>query len=144
MKAQNAVALFLISCTMYITLLTLKQHLSMAGRTYDVRIINGFTNNSSLALVVWCAAADGGDIGGRALQERDDYSWSVKVGPLWSSARFVCTLKWDAKRRKFDAFRASRDRYRCGHGGQCLWLVKEDGFYFSNDGATWIKNFAWM
>lgn len=142
MKAQNAVALFLISCAVYITL----QHLSFAGRVYDVRIINGFTSNSSLALVVWCSAADGRDIGGRALQERDDYGWTVRVGPLmWSSARFVCTLKWDARRRKFEAFRASRDVFRCGRrGGQCLWLVREDGFYFSNDGVGWIKDFAWM
>lgn len=151
MKPQNfLLLLFLPTLALYIALLTLKQQLSAAGRTYTVRIVNGFSNNSSLPLVVWCVGPRGVDIGGRALQERDDYSWSVQVGFGWSSARtrFVCTVKWDRRRRKFEAFRARRDEYRCGGGGggggQCLWLVKEDGFYFSNDGIKWIKDFAWM
>lgn len=148
MKPQNLLLLFLSTFTLYIALLTLKQHLSSAGRIYAVRIINGFSNNSSLPLVVWCVGPRGGDdIGGRALQERDDYSWTVRVGFGWwrsTGARFVCTVKWDRMRRKFEAFRERRDEYRCGGGGgQCLWLVKEDGFYFSNNGIKWIKDFAW-
>ncbi|KAL3634411.1 hypothetical protein CASFOL_021465 [Castilleja foliolosa] len=112
---------------------------------YDVRIINGFSNNSSMPLVVWCVSYDAGDIGGRALQERDDYSWIVEDASIfWGSSRFDCTMKWESKRVKFEAFRASRDRYRCGALRQCIWLVKEDGFYFSNDGVNWIKDFSWI
>ncbi|KAL8486760.1 hypothetical protein ACS0TY_022987 [Phlomoides rotata] len=111
---------------------------------YDVRIINGFSNNSSLPLVVWCVTQDRGDIGGRALQERDDYSWTVETGLFSSSTRFICTMKWEERRKKFEAFRASRDRYKCGACGKCFWLVKEDGFYFSNDGVNWIKEFSWI
>ncbi|KAL0322632.1 UNVERIFIED_CONTAM: hypothetical protein Sangu_1882500 [Sesamum angustifolium] len=86
-----------------------------------------------------------GDIGGRALQERDDYGWTVTTTGLFrSSSRFVCTMKWDGKRKRFEAFQAGRDRYRCGVLRQCFWLVKEDGFYFSNDGVQWIKDFPWM
>ncbi|KAL0433076.1 UNVERIFIED_CONTAM: hypothetical protein Slati_2641900 [Sesamum latifolium] len=119
--------------------------MSFKQHSYDVRIINGFSNNSSLPLVVWCVSEDTGDIGGRALQERDDYGWTVKTGLFWSSSRFLCTMKWDAKRKKFEAFRSSRDRYRCGACRQCFWLVKEDGFYFSNDdGVHWIKDFPWV
>ncbi|KAH6768399.1 hypothetical protein C2S51_013735 [Perilla frutescens var. frutescens] len=145
MKTRNALVLFLISFAAYMAVIVMKQHSTLGNRIYDVRIINGFTNNSSLPLVVWCVAADGENIGGRALQERDDYSWSVEVGLLIrSSTRFVCTLKWDAMRKKFEAFRATRDRYRCGATAQCLWLVKEDGFYFSNNGVHWIKDFPWL
>ncbi|KAJ0092963.1 hypothetical protein Patl1_25858 [Pistacia atlantica] len=38
------------------------------GTEYDVRVINGFSNNSSLPLVIWCSSEDS-DLGGRALQE---------------------------------------------------------------------------
>ncbi|KAL3622588.1 hypothetical protein CASFOL_033999 [Castilleja foliolosa] len=112
--------------------------------TYDVRVINGFSNNSSEPLVVWCVSSDKGGIGGRALQEGDDYSWTVESRNLfyyWSSSRFVCTVKWGGKRKRFEAF---RDRYRCGARRQCLWLVKEDGFYFGNDEFNWVRHFSWI
>lgn len=112
------------------------------NKSYDVRIVNGFSNNSSLPLVIWCGSDDGNDIGGRALQERDDYSWSVISG-LWKTPQYICTMKCDGRRKKFEAFRVNRDRYRCGNYRQCFWLVKEDGFYFSNDEITWKKDFSW-
>lgn len=146
MKTQSALLLLiLVAFALYTTIfISFRQPLYFGNTIYDVRIINGFSNNSSMPLVVWCVSQDRGDIGGRALQERDDYSWTVKMGLFWSSSPFVCTMKWDGKRKKFEAFRASRDRYRCGACGQCFWLVKEDGFYFSNNGVNWIKDFPWM
>ncbi|CAA0810131.1 Plant self-incompatibility protein S1 family [Striga hermonthica] len=112
---------------------------------YDVRVINGFSNNSSAPLVVWCVSRETGDIGGRALQERDDYSWDVEPSAFWTrDHEFVCTVKWDRTRKSFKAFDGSRDRYKCGPRRLCLWMVKEDGFYFSNDGIRWIKDFPWM
>ncbi|KAL2469549.1 Plant self-incompatibility protein S1 family [Abeliophyllum distichum] len=135
---KKYIVLFILGLVSYAAFLN-----NFANKSYDVRIINGFTNNSSLPLVVWCSSKDGGDIGGRALQERDDYSWSVKTG-LWKTPQFICTIKWDSKRIKFDAFWLNRDRYRCGNYRQCVWLVKEDGFYFSNDEITWERDFSWM
>ncbi|KAI3746841.1 hypothetical protein L6452_09283 [Arctium lappa] len=117
--------------------------------TYHVAVFNGFSGNSSLPLIIWCTTvgdAYGGDMGGRALQESDDYSWNVKV-TFWKSissdTAFSCTMKWDQKRKKFEAFRVHRDRSRCGVLRKCLWLVKEDGFYFSNDEHNWVKEFSW-
>ncbi|GAB4843703.1 hypothetical protein Ancab_013668 [Ancistrocladus abbreviatus] len=113
---------------------------------YDVRIVNGFTNNSSLPLVIWCASKDS-DMGGRALQEGDDYSWSLETKLFtWiigDDENIFCTMKWDGRRKKFDAFRVSRDSHRCSPLRLCLWLVKEDGFYFSNDGKNYFKDFSW-
>ncbi|XP_071722903.1 S-protein homolog 20-like [Rutidosis leptorrhynchoides] len=108
---------------------------------YEVRVINGFTNNSSLPLVIWCISQDM-DLGGRALQERDDYSWNLKAS-LWGLYHYQCTMKWDDKRKRFDAFKFPRDFHRCGPLRKCSWLVREDGFYFSNDNVFWKKDFSW-
>ena len=111
---------------------------------YDVRVVNGFSDNSSLPLVIWCATPEA-DMGGRALQEGDDYSWTLTAN-FWAgggSSRVFCTVKWDQKRKKFDAFLVSRDSQRCSPYKLCLWVVKEDGFYFSNDGVLFHKDFSW-
>ncbi|KAK9288390.1 hypothetical protein L1049_016846 [Liquidambar formosana] len=112
------------------------------GLEYDVRVVNGFTSNSSLPLVIWCSSKDQ-NLGGRALQEGDDFSWSLKAN-FWGTAHFLCTIKWDQKRKSFDAFWVHRDSHRCGPLRRCFWLVKEDGFYFSNDETNWKKEFAWI
>ncbi|CAI0397488.1 unnamed protein product [Linum tenue] len=111
---------------------------------YDVRVINGFTNNSSLALVVWCSSGgeEFGDMGGRALQEGDDFSWTSTTTTS-GGVNVVCTVKWDLRKRKFDAFKVARDVRRCYRPRKCSWLVKEDGFYFSNDEVNWKKDFSW-
>ncbi|KAG7028781.1 hypothetical protein SDJN02_09962, partial [Cucurbita argyrosperma subsp. argyrosperma] len=113
------------------------------GIEYEVRVINGFTNNSSLPLVIWCASKDS-DIGGRALQEHDDFSWLVKTN-FWitTTSQFSCTVKLDRTRRSFDAFKVPRDIYRCSAFRKCSWLVMEDGFYFSDDEVNWKKEFSW-
>ncbi|KAI9078818.1 hypothetical protein K1719_013829 [Acacia pycnantha] len=111
------------------------------GAEYEVRVINGFTNNSSLPLVIWCSN-DEDDIGGRALQEHDDFSWKMKTR-FWSNNLMKCTMKYDQTRKKFDAFKASRDAHRCGPFKICTWLVSENGFYFSNDLVNWCKDFEW-
>lgn len=113
----------------------------LLGREYEVRVINGFRNNSSLPLVIWCSSEEA-DLGGRALQEHDDFSWKMKTR-LWSSNLMKCTMKWDRTRKRFDAFKASRDIQRCGPFRMCSWMVTEDGFYFSNDQVNWNKDFEW-
>ncbi|XP_062105084.1 self-incompatibility protein S1 [Humulus lupulus] len=112
------------------------------GAEYDVRIINGFSDNSSLPLVIWCASEQS-DLGGRALQERDDFSWRLRTD-VWGNPHFVCTMKWDRRRKKFDAFKVSRDVRRCSPLRKCSWLVTETGFFFSNDEINWKKDFSWL
>jgi hypothetical protein len=108
---------------------------------YYVRVINGFTNNSSVPLVIWCSS-DEMDLGSRAMQEHDDFSWIMRPN-LWSSNHMKCTMKWDNIRKKFDAFKASRDAERCGTNRICSWRVTQDGFYFSNDEVNWRIDFTW-
>ncbi|GFS42226.1 hypothetical protein Acr_00g0078580 [Actinidia rufa] len=82
----------------------------LTGTGYDVYVINGFKNNSSLPLVIWCSSQEN-DIGGRALQEGDDFSWSLKTS-LWGTTFYSCTMKWDQMRKRFDAFHHHRDSRR--------------------------------
>ncbi|KAB2009349.1 hypothetical protein ERO13_A10G120900v2 [Gossypium hirsutum] len=112
------------------------------GMEFEVRVINGFSNNSSLPLVIWCISQQDGDMGGRALQEGDDFGWRLKTN-IWGNSHYLCTMKWDAKRRSFDAFKVPRDSQRCAPLNKCSWLVKEDGFYFSSDEVNWKKDFSW-
>ena len=116
-------------------------YLVSLGSEYDIRVINGFSDNSSLPLVIWCASEQS-DLGGRALQERDDFSWRLKTD-LWGNPRFVCTMKWDQRRKRFDAFKVSRDVPRCNPLKKCSWLVTENGFFFSSDEVNWKKDFSW-
>ncbi|WJX27519.1 hypothetical protein P8452_16330 [Trifolium repens] len=116
------------------------QHI-FGGDEYYVRVINGFTDNSSVPLVIWCSSEEM-DLGGRALQEHDEFSWIMRPN-FWSSNYMKCTMKWDSTRKSFDAFEASRDIERCRLHRLCSWRVTQDGFYFSNDEVNWRKDFIW-
>ncbi|XP_076889131.1 S-protein homolog 29-like [Bidens hawaiensis] len=141
---------FIFFFTLHIVLMFIKylhtQHdFSIQGSEYQIRVVNGFTNNSSVPLVIWCTTQDG-DIGGRALQEGDDYTWYTRL-TLWTWAptpTYSCTIKWDTTRKTFEAFLPHRDRVRCGSRKKCLWLVKEDGVYFSDDESDWVKDYLWI
>nr|GEV55435.1 ribonuclease H-like domain-containing protein [Tanacetum cinerariifolium] len=119
----------------YIVFMSIKHHqpeyFSINGITYQVRVVNGFTSNSSLPLVIWCASQDGDIIGGRALQEGDDLAWDTTLSFWTSNPAFTCTMKWDRTRKKFDAFRVYQDGTKCGNLRKCSWLVKEDGVFRS-------------
>ncbi|KAD4384139.1 hypothetical protein E3N88_24307 [Mikania micrantha] len=112
----------------------LPEYFTIHGITYQIRVVNGFTSNSSLPLVIWCASVQEGDIGGRALQEGDDYTWDTRLSIWRRTPGYSCTIKWDGIRKKFEAF---DEVSRCGSLRKCSWLVKEDGFYFSNDESNW-------
>jgi len=141
-KILNVILLLLfVSAFSFFIFIIQPDRLYLHGVVYEVRVINGFTNNSSLPLVIWCSSKDS-DLGGRALQEHDDFSWRVTT-KLWNTNQFCCTMKWDAKRKSFDAFKVPRDFYRCGIFKKCSWLVREDGFYFSPDEVNWKKDFQW-
>ncbi|KAL6191894.1 hypothetical protein ACLB2K_038283 [Fragaria x ananassa] len=135
--------LFICGLSFFVIFMSLLEPQNFLGTEFDVRVINGFTNNSSLPLVIWCSSKEN-DLGGRALQEKDDFSWRLRTN-FWGSSynHFVCTMKWDEKRRRFDAFKIPRDIQRCGPLRKCSWLVREDGFYFSNDEVNWKKDFSW-
>ncbi|KAJ9182384.1 hypothetical protein P3X46_006385 [Hevea brasiliensis] len=140
---KNSTKILLIFClAIGIIFLSLYESDHIPGLQYDVRVINGFTNNSSLPLVIWCSS-NGDELGGRALQEGEDFSWSLRTN-FWGNTHYLCTMKWEERRRQFDAFKVPRDIYRCSLFRKCSWLVREDGFYFSDDEVNWKKDFSWL
>lgn len=141
MKIINSIFL-ICGLASFVIFMSLLQPQNFPGTEFYVRVINGFTNNSSLPLVIWCSS-EHNDIGGRALQEKDDFSWSLRTNFWGTSNHFVCTMKWDKRRRRFDAFKVPRDIQRCDLFRKCSWSVREDGFYFSNDEVNWKKDFSW-
>ncbi|QCD77360.1 S-protein homolog 5 [Vigna unguiculata] len=140
-----SVSVYLILCvasSIIMVMATVQRARFLLGTNdYYVRVINGFTDNSSVPLVIWCSSEEM-DLGGRALQEHDDFSWVMRPS-FWSSNRMKCTMKWDSTRKSFEAFKASRDTERCGIHRTCSWMVTQDGFYFSNDEVNWRKDFLW-
>ncbi|KAI3823079.1 hypothetical protein L1987_04505 [Smallanthus sonchifolius] len=146
MKRWQIFLLFLLASN--IVFMCIKYHhneydFSIQGVKYQIRVVNGFTNNSSLPLVIWCTTHDG-DIGGRALQEGDDYTWYTRLSFWTPTPAYSCTIKWDRTRKMFEAFQVHQGRARCGMSRKCLWLVKEDGIYFSNNESNWVKDFLWI
>ncbi|KAH7833187.1 hypothetical protein Vadar_003895 [Vaccinium darrowii] len=141
MKPLIIFLLILLSLSSYIGFSSVRNPNFFFSTGYDVFVINGFKNNSSLPLVIWCSSSSG-DMGGRALQEGDDFSWSLKTN-IWGTPLYTCTMKWDETRKRFVAFEVSRDSNRCAPFRKCFWLVREDGFYFSSDGVIWNKDFSW-
>ncbi|KAJ0806807.1 putative plant self-incompatibility S1 [Helianthus annuus] len=146
MKKWQILLIFLISLQMvfmYIKYHKTEHYFSIQGVTYQIRVVNGFTNNSSEPLVIWCTSQDGVDMGGRALQEGDDYTWYARL-TFWTPAPgYSCTIKWDQTRKTFETFQGHQGRHRCGTRRKCLWLIKEDGIYFGNDESNWVKDFSW-
>ncbi|CAN8258293.1 unnamed protein product [Cochlearia groenlandica] len=141
-QKQILILITIISLTIILTSMFQPQTFSL-GQEYDVRVINNFRDNSSLPLVIWCSSPHG-DLGGRALQEGDDFGWTARIS-LWSwRVEYTCTMKWESKKRRFEAFKISRDINRCGITKKCSWSVREDGFYFSSDEVYWTKDFSWL
>ncbi|KAK8482715.1 hypothetical protein V6N13_055129 [Hibiscus sabdariffa] len=84
------------------------------------------------------------DLGLRAMVKDEDYTWDTKVN-FWKTTLFFCHAVWvNHKEIHFDAFRATRDEDRCMvFHMSCLWAVKEDGIYFSNDHLVWTNAYPW-
>uniref|UniRef100_A0A7N0V2T5 S-protein homolog n=1 Tax=Kalanchoe fedtschenkoi TaxID=63787 RepID=A0A7N0V2T5_KALFE len=140
---SSCATLWLIFCILSLIVFLSAKHPSshhyFQKSEYHVRITNGFSSNSSLPLIIWCSS-ERDELGSLALQEGDDFSWSLKSNFLGTVGghQYTCTMKWDLRRRSFVAFSGGR-----GESRKCLWLVKEDGFYFSEDEVSWKKKFSW-
>ncbi|XP_057757427.1 uncharacterized protein LOC130976554 [Arachis stenosperma] len=143
---NNIVRFFLMLCfALFIVFLTNtieRANYLFGNNEYYVQVINGFSDNSSVPLVIWCSSEEM-DLGGRALQEHDDFSWTMRPSFWGGNNEMKCTMKWDSTRRSFDAFMASRDTHRCGAYRMCYWMVTQDGFFFSNDQVNWSMDFLW-
>ncbi|KAK8618319.1 hypothetical protein V6N13_132314 [Hibiscus sabdariffa] len=84
------------------------------------------------------------DIGEKPMLKGQDYTWDTKINLLHTTL-FFCNARWvGRKRMSFDAFTVGRDEQRCLHyHNSCMWSVREDGIYFSQNNATWEYSYRW-
>ncbi|OMO53015.1 Plant self-incompatibility S1 [Corchorus capsularis] len=83
------------------------------------------------------------DVGNRKIAWHEDYHWDTKIN-YFRTTLFFCYVWWKSKERYFEAFKATRDEERCRYyHNSCLWSVREDGIYFSNNNATWRNVYPW-
>ncbi|KAK8567798.1 hypothetical protein V6N12_006371 [Hibiscus sabdariffa] len=84
------------------------------------------------------------DIGLKAMLPGEDYTFDTKVD-LFATTRFSCYAQWlEGKQQYFTAFRARRDEHRCRkYHNSCLWSVRDDGIYFSDDNSNWFNTYPW-
>ncbi|KAK8618233.1 hypothetical protein V6N13_132233 [Hibiscus sabdariffa] len=84
------------------------------------------------------------DIGDRPMVVGQDYTWDTKIN-IAMSTLFYCNARWvDHKKITFDAFNAKRDESRCRkYHNSCMWSIRSDGIYFSNNNATWQNEYPW-
>ncbi|KAL2469550.1 Plant self-incompatibility protein S1 family [Abeliophyllum distichum] len=101
-------------------------------RGYDVHVVNGLPDSPN-PLWVHCASGND-DLGERILHENEDFHWHFRDGILGRTL-FFCHFWWGSKQRSFEVFH-NPEKCEFGYGrhdhNPCYWLVKPDGFYFSN------------
>ncbi|GMI64493.1 hypothetical protein like AT3G24060 [Hibiscus trionum] len=93
-------------------------------------------------LLVHCKSGDR-DIGEKKMFPHDDYTWDTKIN-LIRTTLFFCNIWWEGRQRYIEAFNALRDEHRCRvYHNSCLWSVRDDGIYFSNDNSNWYNEYPW-
>ncbi|KAK9266569.1 hypothetical protein L1049_021416 [Liquidambar formosana] len=113
-----------------------------AGKRYHIIITNDI-HNDVVPLQVRCKSKTE-DLGMRTLFPGAAYFFSTKLD-YFRRKLYFCFNVWGQKSRYFEAFKATRDEGRCGHGKMryCFWSAREDGFYFSGDNSTWVNEYPW-
>ncbi|KAL1542414.1 hypothetical protein AAHA92_26513 [Salvia divinorum] len=79
-------------------------------------------------LNIHCFSKDD-DLGYHDLAPKAEYRFAFCENPL--ATLFSCHYKWNGKDKKFHAYDATTSYNRCNKG-ICYYIVKPDGFYFSN------------
>ncbi|KAE8731884.1 putative Leucine-rich repeat receptor-like protein kinase family protein [Hibiscus syriacus] len=114
---------------------------------YHIHITNDLptseSESSKPSLYLHCKSKNK-DLGEKGMVQHEDYTWDTKIN-VFRTTLFFCHAVWvNHKERYFVAFKATRDEDRCMvYHFSCLWSVKEDGIYFSNDQLTWTNAYPW-
>ncbi|GFQ01794.1 hypothetical protein PHJA_002323300 [Phtheirospermum japonicum] len=104
------------------------------GNKFHVYIINSFPKNSP-TMSVHCVSKDD-DLGDKSLNPGESFTWSFKLN-LWQTTLFHCSFGVSSKlKTSHDVFNGEIGPHcetsRARDGNNCVWSVKEDGFYISN------------
>ena len=105
---------------------------------FEVFVVSQLPANSSL-LHIHCASKDN-DLGDHDLHRDGQFRWQFRMN-FWGTTEFWCHFWWNSKDRRFTVMRWSFAKIHCGHDllirNTCFWMVREDGFYFSNRGISY-------
>ncbi|XP_057466445.1 S-protein homolog 5-like [Actinidia eriantha] len=105
---------------------------------YTVHIIDGLASSGPPELTFRCKSGDD-DLGLQSPVPGQDYNFTFRES-IFGSTLFFCTFNLGDQRQSFDVFNKGI-RKQCK---QCFWLVKEDGFSFSNDNFHYEKKYNWL
>ncbi|KAL7124374.1 hypothetical protein ABFS83_14G044400 [Erythranthe nasuta] len=124
--ASTLMKSFLSSIVLFLYLVHMIEAVSFLRKT-DVHIYNDLPKNSK-SLLLHCASKND-DLGNHTLYPGQEFSWSFRTN-IVSTTLFFCHFWWGSKQSAFDVFDSNwYFTYDINN-----YMVKEDGFYFSNDG----------
>ncbi|XVF38084.1 hypothetical protein REPUB_Repub20aG0067400 [Reevesia pubescens] len=99
-------------------------------------------NPETPSLYLHCKSKDK-DLGAKAMLQHQDYTWDSRIN-YFRTTLFFCHVWWEGKQTYFESFHALRDEHRCRkYHNSCLWSVRDDGVYFSNNNSTWSNEYPW-
>ncbi|CAH2050182.1 unnamed protein product [Thlaspi arvense] len=105
------------------------------GPKYTVHIIDVLTNGD---LTFHCKSKDT-DLGKINATSGEDYHFSFYEN-IFGRTLFFCGFAHNQQRQSFDVFDGAL-KMRCV---DCYWRVRDDGFYFSDDGISYLKQYSWI
>lgn len=104
---------------------------SLGTYGFQVHVINELSDS----LTIHCASKDNNfDV--KRLTLHEDYHWHFRRN-IFLTTMFFCHFWWGSKSVSFEVFNYTIsedcrfDKLNVDHN-QCVWVVKEDGFYFGN------------
>ncbi|KAF8394205.1 hypothetical protein HHK36_020412 [Tetracentron sinense] len=116
--------------------------LSVVLGKYHVYIFNDIVNDTGTGtpLTIHCKSEDD-DLGEQLLPPVGHFTWKFNLN-LLGNTLFYCNFQFDNMQGHYNIFEATRDGHRCYL--KCLWLVRQDGLYFSNgDKKTLELQYVW-
>ncbi|GFS40551.1 hypothetical protein Acr_17g0009890 [Actinidia rufa] len=105
---------------------------------YTVHIVNGITPKPGSPILQFHCQSNDDDLGVKFPKPGEDFNWSFREN-LIGSTLFFCSFSRGQQSASFDVFNHDLDD-QCK---QCYWLVKEDGFYFSDSTKLYQKRYNW-
>lgn len=118
-------------CSLLVVFLHFYRTTSLFTYGFEVHVIN----NLSTPVTVHCASRNN-DFGFKSLSVNEDFHWSFQRN-FWLRTLYFCHF-WSPSNDKafevFNYFISENCRYDQLQidGNQCVWVVREDGFYFDN------------
>ncbi|KAI6695874.1 hypothetical protein NL676_023584 [Syzygium grande] len=105
-------------------------------RMYHVHIVNNLPGD----FVLHCKSKNN-DLRARTLQPDQEQLIRFRLN-IFKKTLFFCSAQWETRFKQFNAFTTNRDEDRCD-AVQCIWSVRDDGFYFTNDSITYDREYTW-